>query len=116
MLTLRIRVIIIIGLVLAFILISRIIIKKKLDVKYALPWYFMLAALTILDGFPVLLTIINRIFGISSPVNMMFFFGFCFSLVIIFNLTARMYNISKRLRKVAQELALLRKEMEDKSE
>lgn len=109
--TIKIRIIIAVILLVAFILIVRSIVKRKLDVKYAMPWLFMLCALAVFDAVPTFLFLLTDIMGITSPVNMLFFLGFCFSLIIIFYLTSTIYSVSNRLRRVAQELALLRNEM-----
>lgn len=113
MLTVRIRAIIVVLLIISLVCVIRSIVKKRLDVKYALPWFFMFLALAILDAFPSLLKILTNFVGISSPVNMLFFFGFCFSLIIIFFLTSTIYSLSNRLRNVAQDLALLRNEIKN---
>lgn len=114
MLSVKIRIIIAMLLIIALLFVINAIVKKKLDVKYALPWFFMLSAVGVLDVFPFLLDVIAKLVGIKSSVNMMFFFGFCFSLMIIFRLTSIIYSVSMRLRKVSQELALLKREIEDK--
>ena len=115
MLSTRIRIIIAVGLVCAFFYVINSVVKRKMDVKYALPWFFMLTGLALFDIFPFMIMIITRIVGIDAPANMLFFFGFCFSLVIIFLLTCKIYNVSIRLRRVAQDLALLKREIEDKN-
>lgn len=114
MLTIKVRIIVAFGLFLAFIFIIHTVVKKKMDVKYALPWLFMLVALTAIDVFPEILNIVSRLMGIGSPANMLFFLGFCFSLIIIYFLTTIVYSISNRLRKVAQDLAILKNEIETK--
>lgn len=114
--TVKIRIIIAICLLISFIYVIRSVVKKKIDVKYALPWMLMLIALAVFDCVPMLLNILTRLIGIASPVNMLFFMGFCFALMIIFYLTSIIYSVSSRLRKVSQELALLRKDMEENCE
>lgn len=113
MMTIKIRIIIAALLVLAFIYVVRSVVKKKIDVKYALPWLGMLIVLVIFDCIPGLLDSLTKLVGIASPVNMLFFMGFCFALMIIFYLTAMIYSVSCRLRKVSQELALLKKQIEE---
>ena len=44
--------------------------------------------------------------GIFTPVNMIFFLGFCFSMVIIFTLTVTVSRMSERIRKMAQQVAI----------
>jgi len=40
--------------------------------------------------------------------NMLFFAGFCFSLAIIFSLSVAISRLSERVKKLSQEIALLK--------
>lgn len=106
MMTLKIQITIGIGLFLALIMIINMIRKKSLELKYALSWIFLVIALIILTFLPHLLESMARLLGIASPVNMIFFLGFCFSLIIIFTLTVALSRMSARVRKLAQSIAL----------
>ena len=44
--------------------------------------------------------------GIDAPVNMIFFLGFCFSLVIIYILTVSLSRMSTKMRRLTQIIAL----------
>ena len=76
----------------------------------ALAWLIVGVGTLVLDCFPNLITWLARKVGIASPVNMLFFFGFCFSLMIIFVLTVSISRMSIRIKQLAQELALHEKE------
>lgn len=102
----RIQVIVAIGVLVALIIIANMIRRKKLELRYALAWLLVGVSVLILDCFPNLIAWISNQVGIASPVNMLFFFGFCFSLVIIFTLTIAMSRMSIRIKQLAQELAL----------
>ena len=67
-----------------------------------------------LDCFPQLITWLAHILGIASPINMLFFLGFCFSLIIIFVLTVAVSRSSIRIKQLAQEIALYEEEMSQK--
>lgn len=86
--------------------------KKSLDLKYALSWLIVIVLLLIIDIFPVLMITVSQMLGIWSPVNMIFFLGFCFSLVIIFTLTVALSRMSARVRKMTQVIALNEKNIE----
>jgi hypothetical protein len=86
--------------------------KNKLDIKYSLVWIFLVVALIILTCFKNLLEILSDVLGIASPVNMLFLCGFCFSLLIIYTLTVALSKLSYRVRKLAQEIALLNNKLE----
>lgn len=121
MMTPKLQIIIGVCLVIALAAIVNMIRKRKLELKYALSWLIAIGFVLILDCFPVLLTKLSYFLGIWAPVNMIFFLGFCFSLLIIFILTVTLSRMSERVRKLAQAVALneekiekLMKEQEDK--
>lgn len=107
----NIRIQIIVGVIvlLALGVIINMIRQKKLELRYALSWLGVGVAILILDCFPQLITWISKKVGIASPVNMLFFFGFCFSLMIIFVLTVAVSRMSIRIKELTQELALFEK-------
>lgn len=107
----NIRIQIIVGVIvlLALCVIINMIRQKKLELRYALSWLGVGVAILILDCFPQLITWISKKVGIASPVNMLFFFGFCFSLMIIFVLTVAVSRMSIRIKELTQELALFEK-------
>ena len=50
--------------------------------------------------------VMARFLGIDAPVNMIFFLGFCFSLVIIYTLTVSLSRMATKMRKLTQIIAL----------
>ena len=67
-----------------------------------------------LDLFPSIISHLAQIMGIDTPINMLFFLGFCFSLAIIFVLTIAISRMSIRIKELTQELALFEKREKDK--
>ena len=114
----NIRIQIIVGIIvlLALGVIINMIRQKKLELRYALSWLGVGVAILILDCFPQLITWLSRKVGIASPVNMLFFFGFCFSLMIIFVLTVAISRLSIRIKELTQELALFEKRIREEKE
>lgn len=108
----RIQVIIAVLIVIVLCVIINMIRKKSLELRYALAWLFVGSGVLILDLFPRLMAWLAKILGIASPVNMLFFLGFCFSLGIVFVLTLAVSRMSNRIKELAQELALYKKEVE----
>lgn len=106
MMTLKIQIIIAVFLLIALVVMINMIRKRQLELKYALSWLIAIFFVLILDCFPVLLTKLSHALGIWAPVNMIFFLGFCFSLVIIFGLTVGMSRMSERIKKLSQALAI----------
>ena len=109
----KIQIIVVVGVLIALAVIINMIRRKKLELRYALIWILVGVAILVLDCFPNLISWISKQLGIASPVNMLFFFGFCFSLIIIFALTMAMSRMSNRLKELAQETALLNKQQRD---
>ena len=54
-----------------------------------------------------LITVVSRLCGIQTPVNMLFFIGICFLLVIIFSLSTALSRNSEKLKRLTQEMGLL---------
>ena len=105
----RIQIIIGIAVILALCVIINMIRNKRLELRYALAWLIVGGGIFILDCFPQLITWMARKLGIASPINMLFFLGCCFSLMIIFVLTVAVSRASIRIKELAQELALYEK-------
>ena len=53
--------------------------------------------------------------GLPFPVNMMFFFGFCFTLLLLFSLTVKVSRQAEQLKRLTQEIALLEERMENQA-
>ena len=85
--SIKLQILIIVVIILAMLYIVNHVRKKSIDFKYALLWLFV------------------------SPVNMLFFFGFCLSIVIIFTLSIALSNLTDKVKKMAQEIAIIRKDM-----
>lgn len=109
MMNIRIQIIIAVLIIIALIVIINMIRKKALELRYSLAWLAVGAGVVILDLFPGFMEWLSDLMGIASPVNMLFFLGFCFSLIIIFILTIAISRMSVRIKNLAQELALLNK-------
>lgn len=106
MMTWRIRIAIILVLILGLVAIVNLIRKRSLELKYALTWLFLGAVLLLVILVPGLLDTLSVALGIYSPMNMVFFLGFLFSIVVIFVLTMSLSNNSNRVRRMAQKIAL----------
>ena len=110
----KLQIIIAIIVIIALCVIVNMIRKKRLELRYALAWLIVGMGTLILDCFPILTTKLADMIGIASPINMLFFLGFCFSLIIIFVLTVAISRVSIRMKQLAQELALYEKENDNR--
>ena len=112
----RIQIIIAVGVLVALSVIVNMIRRKSIEPRYALVWFLVGISVLLLDCFPNLMEWISVQLGIASPVNMLFFCGFCFSLIIIFILTTAISRLSNRIKQLAQEMALYRETSDKEGE
>ena len=64
---------------------------------------------------PGLLGVITHFLGIYDAMNMVFFMGFVFLIVVTFFLTAALSRNSNRIKALTQQVALLEKQVRDES-
>lgn len=116
MMTLKFQMILIVGIVFLLLFIFNMIRKRKLELKYSLVWLVVLVLLLLIAFLPETLQEVATSLGIYSPINMIFFLGFVFSLAIIFVLTVTVSRLSARIRRLAQIVAQLNKYMGEKKD
>ncbi|SEK28764.1 hypothetical protein SAMN04487838_0479 [Streptococcus equinus] len=96
--------------IILFVVYSFHLIKKdKLSIRYSLSWYILSVILLVAVWFPNLLVILAKILGIYSPINLVFFVGFCLSLWILFSLTRVVSIQTSKIKSLAQQIALSEK-------
>lgn len=106
MMSIRVRIAIIVVLALGLIAIVNLIRKRSLELKYALTWLILGCGMLFAVLIPGLIDKISAALGIYNPMNMVFFLGFLFSIVVIFALTMSVSRNSNRVRTMAQKIAL----------
>lgn len=104
---LRVQVYVAVMLVAALLWIVNMVRKEALDIRFALSWLTVGAVVLVLDIFPGIMDNLVRLLGIELPVNMMFFFGFCFTLLLLFILTVKVSRQEEHIKRLVQEMALL---------
>ena len=102
----RVQIIIAVLIAIALIIIINMVRKKALELRYTLTWLFMGLSILILDICPGIMEKLAAFMGIDLPINMLFFLGFCFTLVIIFGMTIAISKMSVQIKLLSQELAL----------
>lgn len=107
MMSAKLQTILIVGIVLILLFILNMIRKRKLELKYSIVWLIVLSLLLVAACVPEKLQQVASYLGIYSPVNMIFFLGFVFLLVIIYVLTVTVSRLSARIRRLAQIVAML---------
>lgn len=105
--SLKIQIIVAVIILLALVGIANMVRRELLDLKFALSWLVVGIIVLVLDIFPGIMSVLVHLLGIELPVNMMFFFGFCFTLFLVFVLTVKVSRQSEQLKHLTQEVALL---------
>ncbi len=113
MMTVKLQIVIGIAILIVFAILVNMIRRRSLELKYALSWMAVLCALLLFDCVPKLLIVVSDFLGIYAPVNMIFFLGFCFSLVLIFSLTVALSRMSNSIRTLDQMVALNEKRLQE---
>ena len=85
---------------------------EKAHIRFILPWILLDVCMIFITAFPAVLNFFCRLFGIETPSNMLFFFGMIFLTMIVFLLTLSVSRQKEEIRKLTQEIALLKKERE----
>jgi len=96
-----------------FIIIINMLRKQKLDMKYCLVWIFALLGVAVFSIFPTLLDGLSNLLGIATPVFTLFLVCFAFLTCVSISLTIVVSNLSGRLSKLTQNIAIM--ELESKS-
>ena len=105
--TLELQILVAILAIFAFVYITRLLRTKRIELKYVLLWYLVLIMLLILDLVPGALNGLTALLDFQLPVNMMFFAGFIFVLLILFSHTVILSELSKRNERLTQMVGLL---------
>lgn len=113
MMTVKLQVVIALAILVVFAILVNMIRRRSLELKYSLVWMMVLCALFVFACAPKLLIVVSDFLGIYAPVNMIFFLGFCFSLIIIFSLTVALSRLSNSIRTLDQIIALNEKRLHE---
>ena len=112
--TVQLRIILFFLISLTFALFVDQIKQKKLKLQYTLTWMILLLFVLFVTAFPGVLGFVANLMGIALPINMIFFFGFIFTLMIIYRLTMAVSKQSEEIKFLTQKVALLEKKINDK--
>lgn len=108
----RMRILACIIVVFGFAMIIRLIKQRKVDIKYSLVWFGAGIMIVIFALFPHVMDCLSKIIGIHSPINMLFFFALLIMASIVMSLTIVISGMSSKIRKLIQEVAILKIEIE----
>ncbi len=86
--------------------------RRKLSLTESLTWFLSTLAVMVVTVFPELLRFLSQLLGIAVPVNAVFALAFLYVGWNLLALTLSSSTQTVRLRRVAQECAMLRAELE----
>ena len=87
--------------------------KKSLNLKYSLLWMFMAVVLLVMVAFPDLVAFFANLIGVASYINAIFMAFIFFILLLIVSLSSIVSKQSREIKTLIQNLALLKKEIEE---
>lgn len=113
MMELKLRIILLIFSVLGLIILTSMVKRYRLELKYALLWISIGLLFVVLAIIPSLADFTADIMGIKESVNAIYFLGIISLLLICFSLTISLSRTSNRIKHLTQELGLVRQKIDD---
>ena len=98
--------------VLIFVFIIDLVRRRKIGIQYSILWLFMGVLIVVLATWYESLLIITRLIGAVVPTTTLFIFGILFLMVMTLHLTMKISQQQITIVQLAQEIALLRHELE----
>jgi hypothetical protein len=86
--------------------------RRRLREKYAGIWIALAVVVAVFGAFPRLAFRLADLVGVETPVNLLFTLGFAVLLAVALQLSSEVSGLEEETRTVAEELALLRAEVE----
>lgn len=109
----RIQIITIVINLLFVLYISFLIVKGRLREEYAIVWVICTALLTLFSFWRKGLEVMARLFGIYAAPNLVFTVLIFLILIYLLHLSVANSKLQKNITSIAQELALLKQQMEE---
>lgn len=111
--SLQVQILLIIGSVLFFLFLVRNIKKSKLSIEMAVIWVLWGIGIIVISIFPQLVYKLTRMIGIQAPINTIFLIMIFLLYTLTFFLYIKISVLENKTKSAIQEIALLRKELED---
>lgn len=102
--------------IIVFLLIVELVRRRRLREEYSWLWLLTGAAMIVLVTWYRLLLYITWVIGAVTPVTTLFLFSWLFLLVIVIHYSVILSKLTIQIKNIAQELALLRSEVERSEE
>ena len=104
----------VLGAVIMASLILRLVVRRKLLVKYSVMWLFIGVALVVLALIPHSVANLSNWLGFALPQNLIFFAGFILVLAVAVQICVELTRVERRIQRLAEEVALLREATENR--
>lgn len=107
------RIALILGIFVYFVLIFNLLKSGKLLLKYSLAWLGSGGVMLLLVLFPQIIYSVSRFFGIYDGMNGLFVAAFGFVLIILMTITSIVSNQKNKIKRLTQELSYLEKRVRE---
>ena len=109
--SLYIRILLIVGAGLSLVFILKKIRQSKLKIVF---WFCFSSILVLMGVFPKIITIISKILGFQSPINMVFLIIIFILIIKLFFNTIQISALENKVDSLAQQIAIEKKKEEEK--
>lgn len=110
------RILLLIGVAVYLFVILWLMKKQKLLVRYSIIWLFSAAVLALFAVFPYIVLVLRDLTKIVTPSNLIFMVAIAFLLLISLCLTSIVSSLSEKIKKLAQQNALLERRVRELEE
>ncbi len=86
--------------------------RRRIREKYAAVWIALALAVVVLGAFPRLAVWLASLVGVETPANLVFALAFVVLLLVCIQLSVEVSNLEEETRTLAEEIALLRFDVE----
>ena len=94
-----------------FVFVIDLLRRGVLREKYAVLWLFFSGAALLLAIFPAILVWLTGVLGVAEPVNLLFFVTIVLLVLVSIQLSYELSRHEARIRRLAEEVALLQEEI-----
>jgi hypothetical protein len=108
----RVQLVAILGSLLLLGIIISLVRNRRLREEHSLLWILTGIVLLLLSLVRPLLDVLSRLMGIYYPPTTLFLIGFGFTLLILMHFSVLVSDLTDRNKRLAQEIALLKQELE----
>lgn len=94
-------------------IIIALLLRRQLREKYAILWLIIGLALLVLAVFPGLLVGMSKLLGVAVPSNLIFALAIVLLVGVALHLSWELSRAEEEIRRVAEEVSILRTQVED---